>query len=186
MIPHTPRCDALSQTRMIPVFLVAPFVHGFWVRNLKVSVGLVLVGLTCSTAPGIIWAMIVPGVNQFFFLRYPSVTVTNTVAQLVSYPMGQLWAKTLPNWRIFGISINPGPFTMKEHVLVTVMATICYQSAFDVRLRFPVDYFFDLLGCSRPTILQCKECFTTSNLISVVRILSREFFLWSGLILILL
>jgi OPT family small oligopeptide transporter len=72
----------------------------------------------------------VPGLNQFFFFRYPSVTVTNDVAQLLSFPMGLLWARTVPNWRIFGISINPGPFTIKEHVLVTIMATVGYQSAY--------------------------------------------------------
>ncbi|KAG6373683.1 OPT oligopeptide transporter [Boletus reticuloceps] len=79
---------------------------------------------------GIIWAIIVPGMNQFFFFRYPSVTVTNNVAQLLSFPMGQFWARVVPNWKIFGISINPGPFTIKEHVLVTMMATVGYQSAY--------------------------------------------------------
>ncbi|KAF8452254.1 OPT oligopeptide transporter [Boletus edulis BED1] len=79
---------------------------------------------------GIIWAIIVPGMNQFFFFRYPSVTVTNNVAQLLSFPMGQFWARVVPNWKIFGISINPGPFTIKEHVLVTIMATVGYQSAY--------------------------------------------------------
>ncbi|KAN0078386.1 OPT oligopeptide transporter domain containing protein [Tylopilus felleus] len=79
---------------------------------------------------GIIWAIIVPGLNQFFYFRYPSVTVTNNVAQLLSFPMGRLWARVVPNWKIFGVSINPGPFTMKEHVLVTIMATVGYQSAY--------------------------------------------------------
>ena len=83
--------------------------------------------------PGVIWAIIVPGMNQFFYFRYPSVTVTNNVAQLLSFPMGRLWARFLPNWKIFGVSINPGPFTIKEHVLVTIMATIGNQPAYSVR-----------------------------------------------------
>ena len=83
--------------------------------------------------PGVIWAIIVPGMNQFFYFRYPSVTVTNNVTQLLSFPMGCLWARFLPNWKIFGVSINPGPFTIKEHVLVTIMATIGNQPAYSVR-----------------------------------------------------
>lgn len=30
--------------------------------------------------------------------------------------MGRLWARFLPNVKIFGVSLNPGPFTVKEHV----------------------------------------------------------------------
>jgi len=54
--------------------------------------------------------------------------------------MGQLWAKVVPNRRILGISINPGPFTIKEHVLVTIMATVGYQSAYAVRLQCSFDH----------------------------------------------
>ncbi|KAF8837165.1 OPT oligopeptide transporter [Paxillus ammoniavirescens] len=79
---------------------------------------------------GFIWAIIVPGLNQFFFFRYPAVNITGTVAQLLSFPMGRLWAKAVPNWKIFGVPINPGPFTIKEHVLITIMATVGSQSAY--------------------------------------------------------
>jgi OPT family small oligopeptide transporter len=79
---------------------------------------------------GIIWAIIVPGLNQFFFFRYPSVTVTGIVAQLLSFPIGRAWAKFMPNIKIFGVPLNPGPFSIKEHVLITIMATVGYQSAY--------------------------------------------------------
>ncbi|KAH9939612.1 OPT oligopeptide transporter [Epithele typhae] len=79
---------------------------------------------------GFIWSVILPGINQFFFFRYPSVTVTSIVAQLLSYPLGRLWARFLPNIKIFGVSLNPGPFTVKEHVLITIMANVGYQSAY--------------------------------------------------------
>lgn len=61
-----------------------------------------------------------PGVNQFFFFRYPSIMIQTVVGQLLSFPMGRALAYILPNWTIFGHSLNPGPFTVKEHVLVTV------------------------------------------------------------------
>lgn len=66
------------------------------------------------------WAILIPGLNQFFFFRYPSVTITGIVAQLLSYPVGRAAQAWTPNWSIFGVKLNPGPFTIKEHVLVTV------------------------------------------------------------------
>ncbi|KII91025.1 hypothetical protein PLICRDRAFT_28874 [Plicaturopsis crispa FD-325 SS-3] len=79
---------------------------------------------------GLAWAIIISGLNQFFFFRYPSVSVTPIIAQLLSFPVGKLWAKLLPNVKIFGLSINPGPFTIKEHVLVTIMASVGAGSAY--------------------------------------------------------
>jgi len=52
------------------------------------------------------------------------------VAQLLIFPIGQAWAKFLPNVKIFGVAINPGPFTIKEHVLSTIMATVGAYSAY--------------------------------------------------------
>ncbi|KAH7107250.1 OPT oligopeptide transporter [Auriculariales sp. MPI-PUGE-AT-0066] len=73
---------------------------------------------------GIIASIILPGMNQFFFFRYPSVLVGGLVAQLLSYPLGRLLAFILPSVKIFGVNLNPGPFTIKEHVLITIMANI--------------------------------------------------------------
>ncbi|KFZ08867.1 hypothetical protein V502_09095 [Pseudogymnoascus sp. VKM F-4520 (FW-2644)] len=84
---------------------------------------------------GIIFTMLGSGVNQFFSMRYPSVTITSLVAQLVSFPIGVALAKALPLW-----TINLGPlgrwcinpdhkFNVKEHTLVTVMANISFTSA---------------------------------------------------------
>jgi OPT family small oligopeptide transporter len=79
---------------------------------------------------GLVWAIIIPGLNQFFFFRFPGVTITGIVAQLLSFPCGRAAAAYVPNWRIFGISLNPGPFTVKEHVLITIMASVGAGSAY--------------------------------------------------------
>lgn len=80
--------------------------------------------MPCATfrtwAIGLAWAIVIPGLNQFFFFRFPSVTISGLVAQLLSYPMGRAAAAWLPNVTVFGIKLNPGPFTVKEHVLITV------------------------------------------------------------------
>ncbi|KAH9964014.1 small oligopeptide transporter [Russula compacta] len=75
---------------------------------------------------GLIWAVLIPGINQFFFFRYPSVTV----GQLLSFPICKLWARYLPKVSIFGIPLNPGPFNIKEHVIITIMASVGAGSAY--------------------------------------------------------
>jgi hypothetical protein len=69
----------------------------------------------------------VPGLNQFFFFRFPSVTIGGIVAQLLSFPMGRAAAAWMPNITIFGVKLNPGPFTVKEHVLITVRISPGYH-----------------------------------------------------------
>jgi hypothetical protein len=78
--------------------------------------------MPCSTLRawviGLVWAILIPGLNQFFFFRYPAVSVGGLVAQLLSFPVGRAWAQFMPKVKIFGISVNPGPFTVKEHVRI--------------------------------------------------------------------
>ena len=69
---------------------------------------------------GIAFAIVMPGLNQFFFFRFPSVQISGIAAQLLIFPFGRALATFTPNWTIFGVRLNPGPFTVKEHVLVTV------------------------------------------------------------------
>lgn len=79
---------------------------------------------------GICFAIVMPALNQFFNLRYPSILVGPLVAQLIAFPLGRFWAKFVPQVRILGLSTNPGPFNIKEHVLVTMMAGVGAQSAY--------------------------------------------------------
>jgi hypothetical protein len=65
---------------------------------------------------GVLWAVLIPGLNQLLFFRYPAVTVGPLVAQLLSFPVGRAWASAVPRVKVFGVSLNPGPFTIKEHV----------------------------------------------------------------------
>ncbi|THH22516.1 hypothetical protein EUX98_g8179 [Antrodiella citrinella] len=81
-------------------------------------------------ALGVCFAIVMPALNQFFDLRYPSILVGPLVAQLIAFPLGRFWARFVPQVRIFGLSLNPGPFNIKEHVLVTIMAGVGAQSAY--------------------------------------------------------
>ncbi len=56
---------------------------------------------------GLVWAILIPGINQFFFFRYPNIDVTGIIAQLLSFPIGQAAAAYVPRRKVFGISLNP-------------------------------------------------------------------------------
>ncbi|KAJ7292102.1 OPT oligopeptide transporter [Mycena rebaudengoi] len=109
---------------------------------------------------GVIWAIIIPGLNQFFFFRYPAVTVTSVRAPffahytfstpnatLILHPRSSPnsspfpWARFLPNVKLFGIALNPGPFSIKEHVLITIMAGVGAGSAYATDIVLPPSLF---------------------------------------------
>jgi OPT oligopeptide transporter protein len=82
---------------------------------------------------GTIFTIIGSGLNILFSMRFPSISVSTLVAQLIAYPIGKAWAKYLPNWKctILGqeVSLNPGPFNIKEHTLITIMAGVGFSVA---------------------------------------------------------
>ncbi|KAG8679497.1 hypothetical protein FRC08_016948, partial [Ceratobasidium sp. 394] len=49
---------------------------------------------------GLIFTVLIAGLNQFFSMRYPSVQITALVAQLVALPAGKLLEKLLPRAHI--------------------------------------------------------------------------------------
>ncbi|XP_077223008.1 oligopeptide transporter 5-like [Tasmannia lanceolata] len=67
-------------------------------------------------------------VNRFFDYRQNPIGISSLCVQIAALPIGKLMAATLPtkSIRIPGIkwtfSLNPGPFNMKEHVLITILA----------------------------------------------------------------
>lgn len=82
-------------------------------------------------------------VNQFFSLRYPALSIGFIVAQLISYPFGTFLASFLPEWNPFPLSfqkqypelsswfdLNPGPFSVKEHAVVTIAVSLTSSSAY--------------------------------------------------------
>jgi OPT family small oligopeptide transporter len=111
---------------------------------------------------GIIFAMIVPGVNTTFSLRYPSVYLTGTVIQLISFPLGRGLAKVLPTrkFNTFGYvwSLNPGPFSIKEHVCITVMASVVTNGAYASDILLTQKVFFNQ---TIPFIYQICLCLGT-------------------------
>lgn len=94
-------------------------------------------------------------------MRYPSVTVTALVAQLLALPAGKVCERIFPTrfytvilpvvplnggaWtKQYRFSLNPGPFNVKEHCLITVMANVVAGGA----------YATDIIAAQRTFYLQ--------------------------------
>ncbi|OZJ07038.1 hypothetical protein BZG36_00095 [Bifiguratus adelaidae] len=77
---------------------------------------------------GITFTGVFAFINQFFWFRSNPLTLTPLVCQIVTYPLGKALEKALPRSRFF----NPGPFNMKEHVLIVAMVNSCYLTAYAI------------------------------------------------------
>ena len=77
---------------------------------------------------GMLLTTIASGLNALFALRQPAITITSLTVQLVAYPLGVGWYYAMPErkFRLFGKSftLNNGPFNMKEHTIIVVMANV--------------------------------------------------------------
>ncbi|KAF8925227.1 OPT family small oligopeptide transporter [Dissophora ornata] len=85
---------------------------------------------------GLLFTAIISFVNEFFYLRQTNITIGYSVVALISLPLGHLMARVLPThqFNIFGwkFSLNPGPFSIKEHVLIGTMAACNAGTAYAV------------------------------------------------------
>ncbi|KAF2434799.1 OPT family small oligopeptide transporter [Tothia fuscella] len=77
---------------------------------------------------GLISTTIVAAINMLLSMRSPAITIPVVAVILLVYPIGVLWAKIVPTkkFRTFGLewTFNPGPWTIKEHTVVTLMANV--------------------------------------------------------------
>ncbi|KAJ2500887.1 hypothetical protein GGH96_002408 [Coemansia sp. RSA 1972] len=88
---------------------------------------------------GIFFVCLISFVNQFYWERDNPIALNLLIVQLLCYPMGVAMAWGLPKrtWNLFGYkwTMNPGEFTIKEHVLISLMSN---ASAF---MALTVDIF---------------------------------------------
>ncbi|CAL5434273.1 unnamed protein product [Camellia sinensis] len=78
---------------------------------------------------GILSCSLLSFLNQFFTYRTEPLIITQITVQVAVLPIGHFLHAVLPKaqFRIPGFgsklfSLNPGPFNMKEHVLITIFA----------------------------------------------------------------
>ncbi|KAH8659933.1 Tetrapeptide transporter, OPT1/isp4 [Xylariales sp. PMI_506] len=70
---------------------------------------------------GFITCTIVAAMNIIMGQHYTGLQIQPPVVQLIAYPMGKGWELFMPNIKIFGAQLNPGPFNKKEHTIITMM-----------------------------------------------------------------
>ncbi|KAJ6084307.1 hypothetical protein N7486_011107 [Penicillium sp. IBT 16267x] len=83
---------------------------------------------------GMLFTTIGSGLNMFLSMRSPAISFPAIVVQLLVYPIGCLWARVIPTrkFNTFGVewTFNPGPFTIKEHTVITLMANVSIGYAY--------------------------------------------------------
>ncbi len=75
---------------------------------------------------GMLVTTIFSALNVLFSLHTPTFTISSFVGSLVVWPMGRAWEKYMPHKKFWGMELNPGPFNMKEHALITIMGNISF------------------------------------------------------------
>lgn len=78
---------------------------------------------------GLLSCILLSFLNQFFSYRREPLIITQITVQVATLPIGRFMAAVLPTTKFHlpgagsrQFSLNPGPFNMKEHVLISIFA----------------------------------------------------------------
>ncbi|KAJ7189563.1 OPT oligopeptide transporter protein-domain-containing protein [Mycena pura] len=86
--------------------------------------------------------------NVFFNFRSPAPTVVPLALLLIAYPIGKFLAYVLPittyRFRSFEFSLNPGPWNIKEHVLVFIMANVAVGNPYALNAIVVSEFYYDM------------------------------------------
>ncbi|KAF9906001.1 hypothetical protein BX616_000852 [Lobosporangium transversale] len=111
---------------------------------------------------GLFFTAVISFINQFFYLRQTQISIGYSVVALVSLPLGHLMAKVLPMGEVslFGwnFTLNPGPFSVKEHILIGTMTAVNTSTAYAVDIIILQKLFY---GSEKPFIAGLLLVFTT-------------------------
>jgi len=84
--------------------------------------------------------------KSLIFFADPAVYVSGVVVQLIALPIGRFFQWVLPTTKFntFGYvwTLNPGPFNVKEHTVITVMAKSVEFGAYATDLLLSQDLFY--------------------------------------------
>ncbi|KAK0586235.1 hypothetical protein LWI29_003267 [Acer saccharum] len=96
---------------------------------------------------GTLSCVVLSFLNQFFWYRTEPLSITAISAQIAVVPLGQLMAARITE-RVFfkgtryEFTLNPGPFNVKEHVLITIFANSGAGSVYAIHVVTVVKVFY--------------------------------------------
>lgn len=101
---------------------------------------------------GMFLCLIAISLNTFFNFRYPSPYLTPLIVLLIAYPMGKFLAMTLPIRTFYlpawlggkSFSLNPGPFNVKEHVLIFMMSNVSASPSYAMNTIVVSELYYGL------------------------------------------
>jgi len=96
---------------------------------------------------GTLSCVVLSFLNQFFWYRTEPLSITAISAQIAVVPLGQWMASKLPSRRVlrgtrWEFSLNPGPFNVKEHVLITIFANAGAGTVYAIHVVTVVKIFY--------------------------------------------
>ncbi|KAM3306334.1 hypothetical protein P3S67_013204 [Capsicum chacoense] len=106
--------------------------------------------------------------NQFFWFRREPLSISSISAQIAVVPLGHLMAMMITN-RVFfkggkfEFTMNPGPFNVKEHVLITIFA----NSGAGNPYAFHIVLGFGWAGLFRKYLVEPAAMWWPHNLVQV-------------------
>ncbi|KAG0046030.1 hypothetical protein BGZ83_008757 [Gryganskiella cystojenkinii] len=84
-------------------------------------------------------------VNQYYYFRSTSGGFSTYFVNLVSYALGRGMAQYLPRGSVsiggFSMSLNPGPFNIKEHAMISIAVSTAAQSAYAIDILASMDLY---------------------------------------------
>ena len=136
---------------------------------------------------GLLFCLVFSALNTYFVLRYPAPLITPIITQIFAYPFGRFLAKympavelKLPTWvRWLGmpnsVSLNPGPFSIKEHALLVIMANVSTSPALALNYSVAAEKFY---GEPQSAGFDILLVFTTQMIGFGAAGLCRRFLVW--------
>ncbi|XP_038715287.1 oligopeptide transporter 2-like [Tripterygium wilfordii] len=98
---------------------------------------------------GVLSCALLAFANTFFMFRKEPLSITMISVQVASLPVGKFLASILTNkkFRIRGFgdrefSLNPGPFNVKEHVLISIFANVASSQEYAIHIVTIIKAFY--------------------------------------------
>ncbi|KAL7749146.1 OPT superfamily [Sorochytrium milnesiophthora] len=98
---------------------------------------------------GTLFCVALGAINQILTFRPSPFSITAYVAVMLSYPLGKLMAATLPTTKfhiplIGECSLNPGPYSAKETILIYTMASTGTTGVYGTDNLFVQKYYYNM------------------------------------------